>query len=672
MLLVSSNLFAQTKNISIGKIPDWVTKSDFNYSFTNLDKDASDGYIDEYLDKQISMVTESIFYHLSKKILSQAGVQNGSQISITYDPGYEQLILHDIHLIRNGNNINKLDLKKIKVLHQEEELSNFIYNGNLNAVLILEDVREGDIIEYSYSVKGFNPIFNHKYFTNLDVELSYPIYGIYYKLIVPNGRTIHTQSRNTDIKPTVSSIGGLQVYEWQRKNIPPKKTEDNLPAWYDPFGEIMISEYNNWKEVNDWAMTLFPLRKNLSKELKKKVQEIDQQNPLPEDKISAAVHFVEDEIRYMGIEIGPNSHQPADPDKVFHQRFGDCKEKSYLLFTMLAAMNIESNPILINADKKIHYNELIPSPGVFNHVTLRVKLGNEWLYFDPTISSQRGNIKNLYFPDFKKGLVLSPTTTALTDLHYNNNSSQDIFEHFRVEAMSGEGFLTVTTTYKGMEADLLRGQNNSKSNADILSNDQKFYAKYYENIQADSVIFKDDKITGNFITYEYYHLPEFWTTDKDSTRKFAFSPFIIDNILQRSKDKNRKMPLSLSFPANYHEEVLIELPEEWYVTKSMAHLKNAGFEYTCTFKNTYNKVQIIADYINFKDFVSPEESVAYFNDLKAYDERENFEIEYGTKIQNKKNIPDKNPYLVIFWLIILGGGIGGVIWRNNQKSNKRY
>ena len=48
-----------------------------------------------------------------------------------------------------------------------------------------------------------------------------------------------------------------------------------------------------------------------------------------------AVNFVQNEIRYMGIETGKYSHKANSPEKVFKQRYGDCKDKSLLLASIL-------------------------------------------------------------------------------------------------------------------------------------------------------------------------------------------------------------------------------------------------------------------------------------------------------------------------------------------------
>jgi hypothetical protein len=405
ILFISSIVFSQSGKLAISKEPAWITKNNIEYNKTSLDKYAQDGYIDISYERQVSLGDQSEYCRRSKKIISQAGVQNGSEISVSFDPSYEKLMFHSINIIRKGEILNRLQLSNIKIIHQEKELANFIYNGILNAVIILEDVRQGDIIEYTYTIKGFNPVFKNKYAGEFSLDFSVPVYDVYYKLIVPAGRKLNIKNLNQAPQSSLSFVNGQQIYEWNKKNISPLLLQDYTPYWYDPYAQILVSEYNSWKEVNDWAMELFPGQKNLSAALVSKINEIKRVHISNGERLKAALKFVQDDIRYMGIEMGENSHKPAAPSKVFAQRYGDCKEKSYLLCCMLNAMSIEASPVLINTDSKRSINVLLPAPTDFNHVTVRVKLDNVYYWFDPTIAYQRGEIKNLFYPDYKLGLL---------------------------------------------------------------------------------------------------------------------------------------------------------------------------------------------------------------------------------------------------------------------------
>src|SRR5574337_1160160 len=301
---------------------------------------------------QVSVSSQTKYFKKAIKILSEAGVENSSEISIDFDPSYQKLFLHSLKIIRNGQTIDKLQLAKFKVVQQEKDLDKHLYNGSLTAVSFLEDIRKGDIIEYSYSIKGFNPIFNGKYFGLYDVQYSVPIYNLLYKLIIPSNRTLTIKNKGTEIKPSVQQSNSAISYEWKLNQVAALDVPKHTPDWYDPYPMVMISEFKNWKEVSDWARTLYPFNIELSPALQNKIEEIQKKNLTPESRTVEALRFVQDEIRYTGIEAGANSHKPHHPNQIFNQRFGDCKDKSYLLCSMLRKMNIEADPVLINTESR--------------------------------------------------------------------------------------------------------------------------------------------------------------------------------------------------------------------------------------------------------------------------------------------------------------------------------
>ncbi len=655
--------FATGNKPSVAGTPAWVSMNKIDYNNTKLDKEATDGYVDISYEKQILLAEQSCYYKESKRILSQAGVQNASTISIDYNPAYEKLILHTIVIIRDGKILNQLHLEQIEVLQQEKELSSFIYNGSMNAVLILKDVRKGDIIEYSYTTKGFNPIFNNKFSSVLQLGFSVPLYQYYCRMIVANGRKINIKNANYNQQPTITQQPNNQVYEWQKKDIGPITTQDYLPSWYNPFPRVYLSEFNSWKEVNDWALPLFPKGVTLSSDLQKKIKEISDSNQTDANRIKASLRFVQDDIRYMGIEMGVNSHKPANPSKVYAQRFGDCKEKSYLLCCMLWAMKIDANVVLINTDKTHELENTMPSPLSFDHATVRVKLGNEYLWFDPTIAYQRGAVNNIFFPNYEKGLVLDVTTTSLTTIPFKDLSYAKVIELYQVASLSGSGTLKVITTYMGNVADAQRYDFNNESIADLMSNSQKFYANSYEGIKADSLTFTDDENTGIFTTFEYYTIPHFWKNDKPTIKKFSFGPDVINGIFVRPKDRERTMPFRLSFPARYQEEIVVTLPEPWQVTESETHISGNFHCYNSHFYCTGNQVHLDVSYQTTHSYIDSSEAERYFTDLAEFDKSSNYQISKGDTGDVKKENGNINLIIFVITLLLV---IGIIIFIRRQ------
>lgn len=659
-------LMAQHKPAT-SKEPSWITLTKTDYANATLNNEAEDGYTDVVFEKQVSLAENTIFIKRSFKILNESGIQNMSQLSFYYDPSFQNLTLHKISIIRDGETINKLELSKIKVVQQETDLDRFIYNGTLQAVLFLEDVRKNDVIEYSYSLKGFNPVFQNKYSDFLDTRYSTPLYNLYYKIVVPNNRTIYIKNYIDTLTPAIHKEGNQTVYEWTQTNIHAFHTQDHLPNWYDAFGTISISEYKDWKEVIQWARTMFLPVKTLAPALQKKIDEIVKNDSTQEQKVQAALRFVQDDVRYMGLEMGVHSHLPATPDKTFARRFGDCKEKSYLLVTMLNKMGIEAFPVLINATSTIAINNWLPSPKCFDHVTVRIALADGYHWFDPTISYQRGLLKNISYPDYKVGLVIQDSTTALTEIKHKFAGTENVREMINITDMKGHATLKVETTYTGFYADDMRERFSNNSNYEMLNNYKKFYQNYFSGIIADSLSFTDDS-SGSFTTKEYYKIDSLWKNEKGVLKR-SFTCYIIDNALRTTKDKHRTMPFAIDYPANYHEEVEITLPEDWNLNPFSTEIKHAGFTFKVSCITSSRKVLLKYDFESLKDNITPAESDGFFAKMSEVFENENYELSInadGLSTSDLTTIKTKsNPFYVAIPILML---IGAAIWWTQRRT----
>ncbi len=103
-----------------------------------------------------------------------------------------------------------------------------------------------------------------------------------------------------------------------------------------PSKRAQLTEYKNWNEVVNWGLSINGYPNLKSPLLDKKIKEFKEQAGNDQKKyIELATRFVQDEIRYMGIEMGIYSHRPNSPERVLKQRYGDCKDKSLLLVHLL-------------------------------------------------------------------------------------------------------------------------------------------------------------------------------------------------------------------------------------------------------------------------------------------------------------------------------------------------
>jgi transglutaminase-like putative cysteine protease len=141
-------------------------------------------------------------------------------------------------------------------------------------------------------------------------------------------------------------------------------------------------------DINQLDLVLFTNNAPPSPELKAKIDQW-KRLPSPEDRVLAALRFVQDEVRYLGIESGISGFMPAAPNTVFARRFGDCKDKTLLLDTLLTALGVEAHPTLVNTKLRRTIQQLRPAP-VFDHAISQVVAGGRTYWLDATANYERG------------------------------------------------------------------------------------------------------------------------------------------------------------------------------------------------------------------------------------------------------------------------------------------
>jgi len=88
---------------------------------------------------------------------------------------------------------------------------------------------------------------------------------------------------------------------------------------------------------------------------------------LPDDgqRVLAVLRFLQEEVRYQGIETGAAAYTPASPSAVFARRFGDCKDKTLFCVTVLRALGIDAWPVLVSTDLRQTLRDWLPTAGQF-------------------------------------------------------------------------------------------------------------------------------------------------------------------------------------------------------------------------------------------------------------------------------------------------------------------
>lgn len=642
--------------------PQWITKTDFNFQPSIDENTIQDGVLTLLFEKQINDIQQKVFYRNVIKVTENAGVQSGSSINITYDPSYQKLEIHQINVIREGKKIEKLSLSDFQLIRKELNSESYIYDGSLSAICNLSDIRIHDIIEYSYSINGFNPIHKNKFSTNIYLNNTAPIGKIHFSIL--SKKDLNFNYLNTKLRIKKQLKKSVNYYTISNTNVKAYEFEDNVPASYIQFSALFVSEYKSWKEVVNWGVLVFNIQKKTSAPLLKKIKEIDHTYKTAGGKIKATLRFVQDEIRYLGLESGIGAYQPFSPNKVYKQRFGDCKDKSLLMVTMLEKMGIEAYPMLVNTYLKKTVTEIVPSPKIFDHCVVKVIHKNEGeFWYDPTISNQGGNFSTTFFPDYKYGLVLKKDNSEFDETLNFSNNAVEVTDNYFLEAVGKGATLKTTSVYLGSEAEAMRGYFQNNSINAIKKEFENYYSNYFYNIKTVKQLeYDDDRKKNAFTIRESYQIDSIWQNSLDENQILAnFYPYTISDAMYMPKKRKRTLPYQFNYPIMKSHEINVKLPEKWNITKDGYSIDSEAFYYNfeVRYKPSYNMLTL-SHLLKIEDpVVKPEAYLGFYDNLKKFNNNRTFSITYPksgleTASETSINWWDQMGQILFFITFIVG------------------
>jgi transglutaminase-like putative cysteine protease len=583
-------------------LPDsWVKPLDPDAISTPNSGDVEGGVDYLLVDNQQLVDPTAYFNHHTLRLANDQGLQTGSDIRAEFDPSYQTLTLHWLKVKRNGIWQDRLKKENFQILRREEDLDAQTVNGRYSVVCHLQDIRVGDLVDFAYTVKGANPVFRGKFFYSFFTTFLKPVHRFSNQLTIPSSRRLLFKCFGGATKPTrTSTVGDHQVIAWDNQDVPATQLEPRTPEWYDAFAWVELTEFSSWKDVVDWGLATFSLNDPPSQKLGEKIAEIARLHILPEDRALAVFDFLQNEVRYLAIEMGLNSYLPTPASVVFENRFGDCKDKTQLAVAMLRALGLEACPALVNTRLRASTDALLPSPLAFDHAIVQLIVDGQTYWIDATRSNQRGRLRDFYVDDFKQALLLKPSVDALAPIDASGASTSHLAvdETFIVKSVTEPGRLIVHNVFEGASAEENRALFKNLSHETIEKAYLNYYSRQYAQIAvATPLRFEDYSDRNRFDVWLDYTIANLWTRETPTSGwKAHFTSLATADAIGTSTSTQRRAPYHLDYPTDTSENIVIQTFRSWTVDPTPVRIETPNFTFNATSAVEGNNISFTTEY----------------------------------------------------------------------------
>jgi len=193
---------------------------------------------------------------------------------------------------------------------------------------------------------------------------------------------------------TEESIGDKGRHHVSLSGIKATQYEPHPPLFTSIFPIVLFAPsdfcYDNycgnmsdWKNYGLWINSLMEGRDALPGNFIAKITEMTQHLSSDREKAKVLYEYLQNNFRYVSIQLGIGGYQPFPATSVVQSGFGDCKGLTNLMKAMLKAVGINSDYCAISTKIKELYPDY-PNFNQMNHVILLVPFENDSVWLECT------------------------------------------------------------------------------------------------------------------------------------------------------------------------------------------------------------------------------------------------------------------------------------------------
>ncbi len=271
-------------------------------------------------------------------------------------------------------------------------------------------------------------------------------------------------------------------FRWEQTNIDGIDLSDIplAPEWEALAGRMSVHFSAHdipqgdalWAKIGDWYYGLAAQRSEGGPDVATEARLLAREGDFMA-RLAKIADFMQQQIRYVGIEIGIGNLQPHAAAEVFQKRYGDCKDKATLMISMLDAVGIRATWVSVDHRRGVvdpgapsiygdHVITAIEIPKGYENPRLEAvvtaRTGRRYLFFDPT----NPYVPVGQLPDYLQGgygLLVAGEDSQVIQLPVLK-PEKDTIDRRANFALSADGTLTgeVTVLRDGAQSDRWRGR----------------------------------------------------------------------------------------------------------------------------------------------------------------------------------------------------------------------
>jgi hypothetical protein len=332
--------------------------------------------------------------------------------------------------------------------------------------------------------------------------------------------------------------------------------EDDL----DSFAPVLriVDKQTNWKtELEEYQNSIKDLLP-VSDSVRQLASDLTRTAADQDAKISALLHYVQNQLTYKAIEFGRRSRVMNSAEKTLRNKYGDCKDHALLLCQLLQAVDIPAQLTLVNTRGVV--SETTPSLDQFNHMIVCVHDSTTDRFIDATVKDIDPTLTVPFGLAGRSAMLVSSTNPKLLAIpdYPPDSNAVEVQRHVRI---SGDGTLDAEDrlTYSGYFAAGMRSYLKTLDPTQRKSTMEAYFPSE-ANVQVQNVAFESVEETQRplVITVKYKCEHALQQNDQQLIGRLL-APWET-RLLAAPAVEQRAAPFWLQLPLRIRDAITVELP----------------------------------------------------------------------------------------------------------------
>lgn len=361
------------------------------------------------LDERDFRYTDSPTYthsiHRAVKITSANGRDAYGNGSVSFNGGRDSL--HSCLARTIKPNGQTFDVPADGFVTQNSEATDFSDEQTIAWAFVHVD--SGDVVEYiatlSTTAKKQNDLYQIFYCNESDplrlerVTLRCPAHWRILEASSPRVARFHAQD------------GADSIHRWEVRDVLPVQSEILSPSSKERADWIRFGFDKSWADEARWYAPLIDSKVDTGPRVLALADSLVKTERSRADSIAALFRYVAREIRYVAITLGEGEMEPHSADEILESKYGDCKDKSVLLISLLRSLRNPAVAVSTTSTDTSWFDPRIPDLAQFNHMMVYLP-SDGGQFIDPTCEQCRWNELSFNYKG-SPALLLSATLDSV-------------------------------------------------------------------------------------------------------------------------------------------------------------------------------------------------------------------------------------------------------------------